>query len=749
MPDLDAPDLDAADAPFRGDAILVADPSPEGAAIVDALRMRGFMVIELAPEHLDARAIAESPRAVVVDIDHPGAIEAVERLRELSVGSPPELFFLGDPVRAAELGATRASGRAHPRPVDVDAVIEAVARIAQLGMEDDGFGTLPPPSLPPQRPTTPPPDHPSDAPRTPSGIPSSADPFDVSGMLDEGTNPARSRSVELSPELAQLLDAAEQRVLASGQPPSCPSPEEELDLLLSPELLSMLDEPIDPEDDLGGTGSDLGTAAPPGAKRPTTAGSSVLIRAPTDPERSPSVTTPFSSGAPSLTIAASRRSPGSEPTPPRPASQTQVANQEDVLSAVSSLGASSLAASIPMLPPPISTLPPSLKSEPPPARTRRTVPPLGPPSYAAVNIVPMPPSLSSPLSGRVTDLTPAVLLREGDAVRALARAVAARTSGSIAIGPEAAGRRIVLRDGDVVTAASSADDETLVAFLAARGDLDRDAAARLATKLPPGGRHAGAALIAHGYLGQDDLWPVLRAHAEWIIGRALLETTGTFELEAEPPGRLKAEPGVFGGATGAEVLVEAIRRVIPPETALERLGGLHARIDEGQRLTLLAECALRREEEEAVRLAQGRTLAQILDGAPPELCDVFYALVSLGVLDVLTPVVSTPAASVKDAVDPLDQEAIRLRVKARMALVEDGDYFALLGVARSATGYEVRRAYLELRRAFEPARVLTAQTADLVADVKTIVEVLDEAYEILREPHRRERYRKAIEAGPP
>jgi curved DNA-binding protein CbpA len=84
-----------------------------------------------------------------------------------------------------------------------------------------------------------------------------------------------------------------------------------------------------------------------------------------------------------------------------------------------------------------------------------------------------------------------------------------------------------------------------------------------------------------------------------------------------------------------------------------------------------------------------------------------------------------------------------------MALVEDGDYFALLGVARGATGYEVKRAYLELRRAFEPARVLTAQTADLVNDVKTIVEVLDEAYEILREPNRRERYRKAIEAGPP
>ena len=734
MPDLDAPDQDAANAPFRGDAILIADPSPEGGAIADALRMRGFIVIELAPEHLDARAIAESPRAVVVDIDHLGAIEAVERLRELSVGAPPEVFFLGDPARAAEMGATRASGRAHARPVDVDAVVEAIALIAQLGMEGDGFGTIPPPSFALRRPTTPPPAHPSEAPGPPSEMPGPADPFDVAAMLDDGGSMSRVGSIELSPELAQLLDAAEQRVLATGHPSSIPSPEVELDIPLAPELLAVLDEPIDPEDEIGGTGSDFGTAAPPGAKPPTASGSVIVARSPTEAGRSTGTGAPITSAASSFTTSVPPRIPASDPAPPRPSQQTQIAPPK-------SLPPSRFDTAPP--PPPVEGQPPP--APPAPARPRPTTPPLGAPIHVTMNVAPTP----SPARVLVTDLSSAVLVNEGDAVRALARAVAARTSGSIAIGPESALRRIVLRDGDLVTAASSAEDETLVAFLAARGDLDRDSAARLGTKLPPYGRHAGAALIGHGYLGQDDLWPVLRAHAEWIIGRALQETTGCFELEEEPPGRLKAEPGVFGGATGAEVLVEAIRRVVPPEKALERLGGPLARIDEGSRPALLAECALRRDEEDAVRLAYGRTLAEILQGAPPELADVLYALVSLGVLDVLTPVISPAASSVKSVADPLDQEAIRLRVKARMALVEDGDYFALLGVARGATGYEVKRAYLELRRAFEPARVLTAQTADLVNEVKTIVEVLDEAYEILREPQRRERYRKAIEAGPP
>jgi hypothetical protein len=317
----------------------------------------------------------------------------------------------------------------------------------------------------------------------------------------------------------------------------------------------------------------------------------------------------------------------------------------------------------------------------------------------------------------------------------------------VALSAETASRRVVLHEGDIVTAASGSPDETLVAFLAARGDLEREVAARLASRLPPHGRHAGAALIAHGHLGQDDLWPVLRAHAEWIIGRALVTDGGTCELEAEPPGRLKAEPSVFGGATGAEVLLEEIRRVIPPEVSRRRLGGAAARLVEGPRRQLLAECALRPEDEQAVRAAVGRTVGEVLAGAEPELADVIYGLAALGVLEVLAPTAPTEAGPAP--FDPLDEEALRQRVRARLALVEEGDYFALLGVPRTATGYEIKRAYLELRRAFEAGRVLTAGTADLAADVRLVAEVLDEAYEILREPHRRERYRRAIEAGPP
>jgi hypothetical protein len=336
---------------------------------------------------------------------------------------------------------------------------------------------------------------------------------------------------------------------------------------------------------------------------------------------------------------------------------------------------------------------------------------------------------------------------EGEGLRPLGRAIAARTTGCLAIIVGEQLRRVVLLDGDVVTAASEVADESLVAFLSGRGDLDRDAAARLGNKLPPSGRHAGAALIAQGFLAQDDLWPVLRSHAEWLIGRILQAGPGSSMIENELPARLRAEPGVFGGATGAEIFVETARRVLDPEASVAAVGE-RARLDAGAQKNLLSECALSPEEDAAIRQAAGRTMAEVCGGAEPEFASVVRALVELDVLAVVA-TARRAEPTTKTVDDPIDEQAVRAKTKAKMAVVQEGDYFALLGVNRTATSYEIRRAYVDLRRTFEPSRLLTARTSDLYDDVQLILEVVEEAFEILRDGPRRDRYRRAIEAGPP
>jgi hypothetical protein len=246
---------------------------------------------------------------------------------------------------------------------------------------------------------------------------------------------------------------------------------------------------------------------------------------------------------------------------------------------------------------------------------------------------------------------------------------------------------------------------------------------------------------------------VLRWHAEWLIGRIAKLERGETGVEPEVPLRLATEPAVFGGATGAEVLVELVRRVSPPEASLALLGGGSIRLGPGPSRALLGECALGTEETELVRSLDGVALSEALTRTKAaDFCSALLALVELGVLETAGTSLQAHRAVTQGQgprePDRLDHEALRTRIAARRALVDEGDYFALLGVSRGATAYDVRRAYTELREELDPTRVLTPATVDLRDDVDAILSVIEEAYEILADDLRRERYRRALEAAP-
>ncbi len=625
-----------------------------------------------------------------------------------------------------------------------------------------GGGSAPPGASPSSAPSSPPAGAPA------SGRPSSSPP----GVGPRGGSvvPQAIGAVphaRLSPELEALLGRAEQRVRSTAGMPVVAerlSPEAEVEAVLPAELLAVLDEPLqddeDDEDDSvpgtagGSEGGSRGTRGTPDAG--TAAGSRGVARTETTSSRSRHVPVePPPPEPPEDSAAFGQEAPTAPPrggpAPPSMLSTTALEGLEHPLESRPSRPAPTAPGGV------IESLPPvEVPSTRPPrsAHTERRPEPDGrpepsPPRSSEVPLLARPPSDPPSMVNRLPDV-PAVL-GAGDGVRALARSIASRFTGAVAFEDPAGIRRVVFRDGDFVTAASSAEGETLVAFLAQRGDLSPDVVQKVARRLPPFGRHAGAALVAQGHLRQDELWSVLRAHAEWLLGRVAALERGGASLEQDVPQRLQAEPGVFGGATGAEVLVEMARRVLAPADAVVRLGGREARLTAGGVRALLAECALPDAEVSFVHQADGATVGELLaragsdDFAPVVLC-----LVELGVLKTEGALRRVPADAARGPGewDSLDTDAVRARIASRLSLVEEGDYFAVLGVSRDATSYDLRRAYHSMRKAFDPGAVLTAATVDLRSDVESILEVLDEAYDILRDPVRRERYRRALEAVP-
>ena len=755
----DGPGLDDGGASRTPQTVFVSDPTAEAERIAQALRAAGYAVVDVPLSMLVARVAVQHPRVILVDADAEGALEVVARMRELPAADAIDVLFI---ARAGGAVATPEQALAHEgsglfvRPVDVPSIVRKVEALTDGALHDGrGASSAPPPASAPGS-------------RKRSSIPPSLSPASVRSGASPASSPdSRTAGLSLLPamstrssrapseppasagagavaarrllglaspvslELQQLLADAEQRAhVGSDAEGFVPSPEEEIEAVLPAEFLASLDEPLeadDEEDDLA-----------PQRSVP-------MPREPTHDGGGPRTTGGRTTGAgsmpgPTPPAAGDIRSTGEvDLTPPPPATHG------GTHAGGTGTGSSTSDGSLPR---------PVLEASPPPA-------PVEPVAVSAQSIAPpthwSPPDLglSRPPSVRPSDdrRAPSVL-GPGDALLAVARAIAARTSAALRLLAPDGERWIVLREGDVVTTSSSFPDESLLAFLGVRGDLPRETVRRLEGKFPAAGRHASAALVARGFLRQDQMWPTLRAHAEWLLGRALQMPSGQLAVEPDAPARLAAEPGVFGGAPGASVFVEVVRRTVAPVEAIDRLGGPSSRVSEGPEARLLGECALGAADLEVLRSSSGRSLREVLEGAgESDLATVVFALAQLGVLEVLRGVGAQGAgaddgrASEAD-VAAIDADAIRERVRARLQLVEDGDYFAILGVPRRATGYEVRRAFLELRRGFDPSRVLTPEVADLADDVRKITMVLEEAYDILKDSARRERYKRAIEAQP-
>ena len=724
----------------RSPLVFVTDPSPEGSRVTDALSGAGYLVSDVPLNLLSACVAGQRPNVVVLDVDVEGSLAEVLRIRRMPGTGAIDFIYCGSgggAIRNTDEALANDGSAFFARPVDLDSLLRKLEALTggPASRSHENRGSRPPiSSIPAPRPSSP--SLPAPGLRTPGPpLPMS------SPSLAELVDPPRSLATfgTVSQELQSLLAEAEQRADAHSSTSTSvvseaaplPTPDEELEAVLPADVLAALDEPIEGDDEDDATdgrptiethpGRDAhakGTTATGGGRQPTTGAGH----------------RPSTGGGSTGTH---ERRPSSD-APPRTTS-------------------GGLATTTPSTLPRPDTKPPSRSpswappAPPVPARSleqpTREVPRLRPEEEAEAIAVRGPSVQPGPAP------TGAVIATPDGARRWFADAIARRAMGALCFETGGVVRRIVLREGDLVTAASGGEDESLVHFLGARGELPKDEVARLADKVPPYGRHAGAALVAHGWLRQDQLWQTLRAHAEWIATTVLRLSGGTAQLEPEPPGRLRSEPSVFGASTGSEIFVDLVRRAIPPEEALERLGGAESRIGDGPNHGLLAECNVPPQEHDLLSRARGGTVADLLARAPDsDIVTVVHALALLGVLDVVPGAAETTGAALRSDSDreiaALDEDALRSRVRARLELVDEGDYFAVLGVARDATSYEIRRAYVDLRRAFEPSRILTPRLADLADDVKKIVVVLEEAYEILRDVARRERYRRAIDARP-
>lgn len=786
----------------RGDAqIFLCDASAEAGRLLNALQSKGYAIVDVPLGLLPNRTLYEIPKVLICDAD---AKETPRRLQEMrdAIGDQIKIILVGQPEgigsRVPELREW--ATEFYERPIDIDAVVASLTVLvgaprrrshrpllsgshraptlvasARKPYRSDGRRTSPlssrrplnessesqwPVDSPPSRGPTP-----SDGPRP--RIESSS----ARSSLIPSSHPPSSNRLVLSAETQGVLDEGRKKLDSypqsqSSRPVRLPMVAQSAGDEIRSEFLLALQERLDD----GEIESELPHKATPQTSSGTADGRTPI---PGNPKLTlPSSWPPAAQSEQAVSEAqlrATRRPqrPDSEPPPEedrtnpggKPATQPPAADL--------SLDAPAPDSSYPLASPlPLDDLSDLLiPSEPErhhlnddgyslntPPQTRRQEPPSQPTSIPLSAPALSAPSLPVPLVAEPTTPAPSEvdpppnskLWIPAPALEGLAVAIRERRSGAIAQQDAGGIRRIVLTDGDISTVASSIEKESLAAFLHERGDYSREVLGHLGA-IPAFGRHAGAALIARGYLQQEELWPVLRAHAEWILGNAVLSDEPT-QLEVTVPARLAEEPAVFGGAAGTEIYLEAVRRVFSPEQAFHRLGSGELILGHGRYKNLMGEAAIPNEEQQRALSVVGRPL-ETFYSRHPDMLPLLLAFCQLGVLSAGgdTSQVRQPDHRLRNR--EIDEEAFLTRLNARSALIEEGDYFTILGVTRSASSYEIDRAHGELLREYADEK-LTPRTLHLREDLALIRETIDEAHLVLRDDVRRQRYRAALEALP-
>jgi CheY-like chemotaxis protein len=363
------------------------------------------------------------------------------------------------------------------------------------------------------------------------------------------------------------------------------------------------------------------------------------------------------------------------------------------------------------------------------ALTARVAPPAPPPPppEEPARVIPPPPA---PLrAGELADLP---------LPRLLAMAARAKLSGRIDLGGELS-RALWFEEGRVV-GAQSADPTERVEEIALRlGLITRDQhrqVAQATAALPS--RRAALLLLERGFLKATELTGLVRRRTEEVVFGAFAEEGGRFRwagVEVPPEERTALERGTLALA------IEGVRRRWRAPRVDALLGGPATLLAPVAGAPAPAELGLGAAERRVVALADGlRALEEIVQASPLDPLStrqVLAALVVVGALGVRVLHAGRPRGGAVAAID-------LARVKDKLEQVRRADYFTVLGVGRLCTPHEVREAAERLLAEFDPQRFAGVQDEGLPARLAEIVQVLQDAREVLADDRLRDEYLRGL-----
>lgn len=386
------------------------------------------------------------------------------------------------------------------------------------------------------------------------------------------------------------------------------------------------------------------------------------------------------------------------------------------------------------------------------AETPATPPPPSPRAPGELSPLPITPAQIEGAPARLTggQLPPLAPLSpaEGsfggsrDLAAVLADVWRAQVTGRIDFSSNSRQKSIFFERGSPVDAYSSQVFDRMEEYLHREGKITRAQYQEVRVKGLRGPRKIGAYLLAEGFLKPSELFAAVRGHLTEVF-------IGLFEWEAGAyrylPERAEEDDRIVLETETPALIFEGIRRKALMPRLIELVGGPsslvapRANIIEG-----VESLGLTPEERRVWRLIDGtRSIEDLVFGsgcAELRVYQTVAALVALGRIEVVVRGVEGLDASGGSTADTID----RARIREKLEQARHADYFQILGIARTATPYEVTRAYERLRQELAAERFSELVRTELKDEIEEIARVLDDAREVLRHETLRDSYARHL-----
>lgn len=326
-----------------------------------------------------------------------------------------------------------------------------------------------------------------------------------------------------------------------------------------------------------------------------------------------------------------------------------------------------------------------------------------------------------------------------DVASILARMFTTAFTGRVTFRAAPAEKVVYFDHGRPVFASSNLPHDRMGDLLYREGKITRAHYDRSRELLVESGRRMGEILVEMGYLKRRELLPAVRRHIEDIVYSLFGWRSGEYVVK---PGEFASEERIRLSKHPAALILEGVRRkydLAQLETRMGSAGAIVAVAEASKLKPVLTVADLSRAERAAIAAMDGeKTLeevASLIGVSLQQTYQLAYGLVVLDVAEVLRR--GDDGEGAIDAVRPptlvgeTDLAIDRQRVMAKYSLVSEADYFALLGVRRDASGFEIKRAYESARRDYAEESFPGEVRDELGDQIGEINELLDEAYRVL------------------